>query len=248
MNSWHVMGWSFLSIFGCSMAGYLLRSLMREHQLSDPTREVVKLTAGVVASMTALVLGLLVASTKQSYDSKVGEIRTFVTNITLMDRSMRHYVPSLAPEREALAGFTQAMIDQLWTPNAPDVDVLGFLDKVRDRVRNLEPPTDALKFQQIRILDLSNVLMLTSNQLLSGDDAEIPVPLLVVVVVWLSAIFLGFGLFAPVNLPSIVALAIGAGAISMSVFLIVEMSGPFDGLIRISPHAMEHALAAIKAP
>jgi len=222
--------------------------MVHEHHRSSATQEVVKLTAGIVVTMTALVLGLLIASTKQNFDAKAAAVRTFVVNITLMERSMRHYVPSLLPERQVLATFVEAMLDRLWAADPSKftgTDALAALDKVRDQVRNLDPQSGAQKFQQARVMALSDTLMQTSNELLESTDSSIPTPMLVVVVIWLSVIFLGFGLFAPFNPLSGGALAAGAAAVSMSMFLIVEMNTPFNGFITIPQRQMERALAEI---
>ena len=248
MSSWTVMGITFASIFSCALVGFLLHLMVHEHHRSSATQDVVKLTAGIVVTMTALVLGLLIASTKQNFDAKAADVRTFVVNITLMERSMRHYVPSLLPERQILANFAQTMLDRLWAVDPSRFtgsDALAALDKVRDRVRNIDPKSGAQRFQQARVMALSDTLMLTSNELLETTDSSLPAPLLVVVVIWLSVIFLGFGLFAPFNALSSGALAAGAAAVSMSMFLIVEMSTPFNGSITIPRQQMERALAEI---
>ena len=248
MSSWSIMGLTFASIFCSALMGFVLRAIVHEHHRSSATQEVIKLAAGIVVTMTALVLGLLIATTKQGFDAKAAEVRTFVVNITLIDRSMRHYVPSLLPERQVLATFVQAMLDRLWAADPgkfTGTDALEALDKVRDRVRNLDPQSGAQKFQQARVMSVSDTLMQTSNELLESTDSTIPTPMLVVVVIWLSVIFLGFGLFSPFNPLSGGALAAGAAAVSMSMFLIVEMNTPFNGFITIPQRQMEQALAEI---
>lgn len=250
MNSILIMIITFACIFGCAMIGFLTRRLLQDHYRSPPSLEVIKLSAGIVATMTALVLGLLVASTKAGFDTKAGEVRTFVVNVDLMDRTMRLYVPSLAPERKILASFVQAILDRVWANDPsklPPVDVLALMEEVRQTVRGLDVQSAGQKFLQARIMALSDTLMLASKELLDEGDASIPVLMLVVVVIWLSAIFFGFGLIAPFSLVTSGALAIGAAAISMSIFLIVEMDTPFNGYIAIPAASMERALAEIQA-
>jgi len=127
--------------FGCICAavavGTLIRRRLHEHHLTSPTQEVVKVSAGIVATLTALVLGLLVGGSKQFYDSKVAELRTFVVNISLLDRSMGHYEPSLMAERQLLGEFTKIMLGGLWgtDPTAARTDLLAPLDRVRDALR-----------------------------------------------------------------------------------------------------------------
>jgi hypothetical protein len=65
---------------------------------------------------------------------------------------------------------------------------------------------------------------------------------LVVLILWLAAIFAGFGLFAPFNLTVIATLALSALAVSSAIFIILEMYAPFSGVLRISPAPILEAL------
>src|SRR6266702_1310041 len=93
--------------FACACVGgalgVLIRRRLHAQHLNAASQELLKLTLGVVATLAALVLGLLVGGTKQFYDEKVNEVRAFVVNITLLDRSMSHYEPSLLAERRQLS-------------------------------------------------------------------------------------------------------------------------------------------------
>ena len=78
MSSISIAAVAFLCIFGGSLFGMYLRSKLKEHHLGSETKDVVKVGVGLIATMSALVLGLLVASAKSSFDtqkSEVGQIR-----------------------------------------------------------------------------------------------------------------------------------------------------------------------------
>jgi hypothetical protein len=247
MNSIHVMAVTFGCICAAVAVGTFIRRRLKEHHLTSPTQEVVKVSAGVVATLTALVLGLLIGGSKQSYDSKVGELRTFVVNISLLDRAMSHYEASLMAERRHLAEFTKVMLGGLWgtDPNVAQTGLLAPLDRIRNELRRLNPQTDPQKFAQARMMALTDTLMLAGAQMIETDDAEIPLPLFVIVDGWLAVIFLGFAIFAPVNRVTVPAFAAGAAAISIAVFLIVEMNDPFRGVIMIPKRMMEQTLEQI---
>jgi hypothetical protein len=241
-----------LVTFACSITGgaigFLIRRRTRDIHVPSPVQEILKLSVGVVATLAALVLGLLVGGTKQFYDGKVNELRTFVVNITLLDRAMAHYEPSLIDERRLVRKFTKGMLVGLWGLEEPidsHPDLLAKLDQVRDKVRHMQPATDELRLVHARILALTETLMLSGAKLIETDDAAIPLALFGVVDAWLVVIFLLLGLFAPPNRISVPAVGLSAAAVSMAVFLVVEMSTPFEGLIMISPTIMQQALDQI---
>jgi hypothetical protein len=130
-------------------------------------------------------------------------------------------------------------------PNVAQTDLLAPLDRIRNELRRLNPQTDLQKFAQARMMALTDTLMLAGAQMIETDDAEIPLPLFVIVDGWLAVIFLGFAVFAPVNRVTVPAFAAGAAAISIAVFLIVEMNDPFRGVIMIPKRMMEQTLEQI---
>jgi len=240
--------------FACACAGAVIGILIRwrlhDHHVTPGSQEILKLSVGVVATLTALVLGLLVGGTKQFYDAKVNELRTFVVNITLLDRALSHYEPSLIEERQLVRKFSKGMMAGLWgvaEPASSHRDLLLKLDEVRDKVRHLQPPTDPLKSVQARVMTLTDVLMLSAAKLIETDDAAIPAPLFGVVDAWLVVIFLGLGVFTPPNRVTVPAVGMSAAAVSMAVFLVVEMSTPFSGFIVIPPAIMQQAIDQITA-
>ena len=70
-------------------------------------------------------------------------------------------------------------------------------------------------------------------------------PLLVVLVLWLTVIFISFGLFAPINATVLSSLFVSALSVSGAVFLILEMYAPYSGLIQISNAPLRAALAQL---
>ena len=56
-------------IFGGALLGLLLQGLLPEHHLRDTSKDTVKVVAGMIATLSALVLGLLVGSAKSSFDA-----------------------------------------------------------------------------------------------------------------------------------------------------------------------------------
>jgi hypothetical protein len=246
MHSVYVTLTTFAIVCGGAVIGFALQKFLQERHLSAQTQDSVKLATGIVGTLTALVLGLLVASAKQSFDAQAGAARTFVINITLLDRSMRLYQPPLTAERQQLADFATAMRTQLWDASGvPNIDVLSRLDRIRTVFRNLDPQNLQDKSLKDRYIKLSDTLILTANELLETDESPIPASLIGIVDAWLALIFIGFGLFAPLNRISVPALVVGAAAVAMALFVIIEMSSPFQGFITVSPNLMDRAIAQL---
>jgi len=247
LSDFEIMGLVFVCIFGAALAGVALRRRLQERHLAGGTKDVVNVTTGVVASMAALVLGLLVAAMQGTFSAKAADVRAVVINATLLNRSLAAYSADLAGERQQLGDFVTTLKQRLWSDDA-NADPMAKMDVLRRNLRNLEPQTDPDKILQARFIALSDTLIFTADELVEAGDGSVPVPLLVVVVIWLSAIFLGLGLFAPVNGTTLAAMAIGAGAVSMAIFLIVEMDGPFSGIVQISQDGINRALTQIASP
>jgi hypothetical protein len=94
-------------------------------------------------------------------------------------------------------------------------------------------------------MSLSDTLILSANELLLQDAVSVPIQMIVIVDIWLALSFFAFALFAPFNLVSTVSLAIGAGAVALALFMIVEMNAPFQGFITVSPETIDNAIAEI---
>src|SRR5215468_3034950 len=105
--SWIVFG----VIFGGALLGMTLRRLLPEHHLSQDSKDVVKLGMGLIGTIAALVLGLLVASAKSSFDTQRNGLAQLSANAVLLDRILAHYGPETKECREQLRDTVAAMID-----------------------------------------------------------------------------------------------------------------------------------------
>src|SRR5215475_9755318 len=106
---------AFVIIFGGALVGMLLRRALPVTHLRDDSRDVIKLATGLVGTMAALVLGLLVASAKGFYDAQTTEMTQISANIIFLDRGLARYGPEANEAREALRKTTQKILDQSWS-------------------------------------------------------------------------------------------------------------------------------------
>jgi hypothetical protein len=251
LNSLVVGGIAFVCAFGGALLGMILRATLPQHHLSDESRDVVKLGTGLIATLTALVLGLLIASAKSSFDAQRIGFQQMSANLVVLDRTLSQYGPETKEAREALRRLVAATIDRLWPANGSQgsglddrrITVDGTI--VLDRIRTLTPKSDAQRGLQSQALQIGAELTRTRWLLNEETESSIPRPFLVVVVFWLAVIFTSFGLFAPPNPIVITSLLICALSVGGAMFLIVDLDQPFGGLIQISGNSLRNALSQL---
>ena len=236
----------FACVFGGALAGILLHAVLPAHHLNAESKAIVKLGMGLVGTMAALVLGLLVASAKGSYDTQSAEVTQLAANVALLDRVLAHYGPEAKKARDLLRGSVSRVLDQIWSkhsagpvPLAPSAGGELLLDKIQ----GLAPTNDAQRLLKGQALSIAMDLARTRWLMYAQEATSISTPLLVVLVLWLTVIFVSFGLFAPFNATVVVSLLVAALSVSSAIFLILEMYTPYTGTIQISSAPLRAALA-----
>ena len=245
MNPLETSAVVFACTFGGAMVGVALHNVLPENHLSSESKDVVKMGMGLVATMTALVLGLLVSSAKTSYDAQSNEVTDMAAKIVVLDRALAHY----GPETKELRGrVRQVVADAAYRifPEGggaadlkPDASRGGAL---LDAIQQLEPKDEQQK--SMKAFAVSMALSVTQERWLMYEQqvVQVSLPMLVIVVFWLSMLFLSFGIYAPWNGTVTTALLAAALAVSGAIFLILEMYVPFGGLIHISNAPLKAAL------
>jgi hypothetical protein len=235
-------------VFGGALLGMFLRTVLPEHHLNDASKDVVKLVTGLIATLAALVLGLLIASAKNSFDTVNDGFRASAAKIVLLDRALAQYGPETKELRESLKRGFAARVEQFFPKEQSRTSTLvspqatGMMEGFQQQLRALTPQTDAQRSLQARALDLSDAVAQARWMGIEHEENAIPTPFLVVLVFWLALMFASFGLFAPRNAVAIVVLFLGAVSLSAAIFLIEELNDPLQGFIAISRVPMERAL------
>src|SRR5213592_5149267 len=114
MNSTVAGAIVFACLFGAGLLGMCIRAALPEHHLSADTKDAVRIGMGLVATMAALVLGLLVASTKGAYDTQKGEVSQMAAKIVFLDRVLANYGSETAKSRELLRRSVGSAINHMW--------------------------------------------------------------------------------------------------------------------------------------
>src|ERR1700735_1742328 len=115
MNSIALSGGIFLLMLAGIYLGSLLRNKLPQHHLSKDSQDVVRLGVGLIATMAALVVGLLIASAKSSFDTQSGQVRQITADIVLLDNLLAQYGPEAAPLRAEIRTAIPLFADRLWS-------------------------------------------------------------------------------------------------------------------------------------
>jgi hypothetical protein len=251
MNSITVSSIVFACLFGGALLGAALRAALPAGHLANDSKEAIKVGMGLVATMAALVLGLLVASAKSAYDAQSNELTQMSAKIVLLDRVLAHYGPEAKEARDLVRDSTTRILDQGWSkqPNGGsqlDPRSAGG-DIVYDKIQGLSPKDDRERALQVQALNIGASLAEMRWLMYEQGTTSISMPLLVAMVFWLTALFISFGLFAPRNATVVASFFIAALSVSGAILLIVEMYTPYAGIIKISSAPLRAALAQLGA-
>jgi hypothetical protein len=237
----------FACVFGGALFGIFLRGVLPERHLSADSKDTVRLGMGLIGTMTALVLGLLVASAKSFYDTQSSELTEMSAKIVLLDRVLAHYGPETKEVRDLLNSAVARTLDRLWPQDRrehPQMEPTAAGGEIiLDKIQELSPKNDAQRSLQAQALNMAIDLGKMRWLMFEQGGSFISVPLLATLVFWLAIIFSSFGLFAPRNATAIATLFICALSVSGAIFLILEMYTPFEGLMQISSAPLRSALA-----
>jgi hypothetical protein len=241
----------FACSFGGALLGMWLHTTLPEHHLDGESRDTVKVGIGLVATMTALVLGLVTASAKSSFDAADSAVKKSATEILAIDRVLARYGSETGEVRKGLQRLVGARIDMIWPqgsskPTNLDPMHSGIAEEAEglaDALRALKPRDDSQRALQSRALDLSEGLLQARWLALAGSKASVSMPFLVILLFWLTIIFASFGLFAPRNATVLMVLFVCALSVGSAVFLILEMDPPFEGLLKVSADPLRYAIA-----
>lgn len=243
----------FACVLGGTLGGMWLRAKLPKHHLDAESKDTVKVGIGLIATMTALVLGLVTASAKNSFDSTNATVKQAAMTILAIDRTLARYGPEASGIRKNLRQALEIRIEHIWgrgLSTRADLDSTSIqpdlsAERLADAIRALTPRDESQRTAQTRAVDLMEALLQVRWLVAGGGDSSVPLPFLSVLVFWLTVTFASFGVFAPRNAMVLAVLIVCAISVSSALFLVLEMDGPFDGLITASADPLRYALAHI---
>jgi hypothetical protein len=238
---------AFVLISAGAFAGWTLKKLLPKQHLTEETKNLVSVSTAVVATVSALVLGLLISNANASFIRLGGEVTTLSAEIIRLDRILLRYGSDAEPAREVLLRYAKQKATDMF-PDYPSTPQLGnpstyeLLQRLEDILLTLKPatPRDQWWIGQAMILagKIGDSRWLIAQQVGQGT----PKAFVALLVFWLALLFASFGLFAPHNLTSAVILTLCALAVAGAIAMFLELEQGFGRMIHISPKAMRQAV------
>jgi hypothetical protein len=237
-------------VFASAMVGILIRRKLPENHLSDETKSLVTLSMGVVGTLTALVLSLLIATASSTFNTRNQEITVIGAKVIQLDRLLRRYGPEADDVRDLLRRYTAMRLQDLFpaggaTPVLEDPRTLALFEELEDRLARMEGNSAHKRWLLSQALALTTDLTEVRWLLVGQNVLGIPAPVLLVVLFWLCLLFMSFGVFAPSNATVTVVLFLCAVAVAGAIQTILDLSRPFEGVVRVSVEPLRHALDVI---
>jgi len=248
MNAFVAAAITFACTFGACWIAMMIRSALPPSHQAKESQDVVRLGMGLVATMTALLLGLVTAAAKGSFDSQDNAIRTAAANVLALDRLLARYGPETQPTRDLLRATMAYRLQVIWpSSRSPRLETRAFeggsgAETVENQILALTPTTDAQRWFKSESLKLTEDIVKARWRILGSAEGSVPTAFLLVVVCWLTATFASFGLFAPRNATVMAVFFVAALSVAAAVFLILELDRPFEGAIKISSGPFRYAV------
>ena len=244
MSPFIISAVAFVCVFGGALLGLRLHSVIREDHLGPDTKEAVRIGMGLVATTVALVLGLLTASAKTYYDTQNTEVTELAANVVLLDRVLAHFGPETSEVRALLRQSVVRKLDLAWMRDHSNNGQSRSTseEKLYDLIQDLSPDNDKQRTLRTEASALAISLGRTRWLMFEQQTSSIPKPLLVLLVFWLTILFVSFGLFVRTNVTVVSSLLASALAVCGAILVILGMYSPYSGLIQVSSAPLRSAL------
>jgi hypothetical protein len=249
MSSTVVAAVVFTCTFGGALFGIYLRGRLPSNHLDSGSIDTVKLVMGLIATLTALVLGLLISSAHSAYAAETAEVQQLGVHLSQIDRLLAEFGQDAAQPRALLRKLLEADIDHTWRgdhaggPSAASPQERLQGEQLFDQIASLSATTNLQRFGQARALQLLSSVAETRSLLTEQSRGSLSWLFLLVLLVWLTLLFFGFGLFARFNPTVVVALFAGATSVAAAHVLILEMYHPYRGWMQVSSAPLRDALS-----
>lgn len=245
---------AFAVIFGGGIVGFIVGELMPESYNDAATRAVMQTAMRTVSLLAALVLGLLVATAKNKFDTSNMQVERFASDLMSLDRELANYGPEASDIRSLLRKYTVAKIASTWPsesapkPALDDLPPWRLIDAIQQQLRRLTPQSGDQRATLAGALQIAGDLAKATWLQKAQESDHVPQPFVLVLMAWLFILFVGFGVFGTRNALTVTALFVCALSIASAVALVNDLDSPFGGLVKVSAQPMEKALAQLGAP
>jgi hypothetical protein len=240
------------SVFSAALLGIFLRTRLPDRYQASDSKEVVRLSMGLVVTTAALVLGLLVGSAKNFFDTQNAEMAQIGADYIMLDRLLGYYGPESADTRAELRAILAERVEnsgRLAGENKTYMDIRSGAhvgDTLADKINGLSPKDDNQRYYKQQCLNL--MVQLGQLRWMMFEQNTVPFPgfLMIVLLFWLILLFMSFGIFAPRNPMVLAGMFASATAVSGAILLILAMYHPQSRLIRVSDAPLRAAMRQIE--
>jgi hypothetical protein len=219
--------------------------------MEGDSKELIQLVMGLIATITALVLGLQISSAHSGYEAQEAELEQLSVHLYQVNYILEYFGPEAHGTRDLLRRIVSADMERTWGDNGGGSTRFALLstqkesEQLFDSIAALSPKTELQRFGQSRILQLLGAIGETRRLMVEQAQNALSKPFLIVLVSWLTILFFSFGLFARLNTTVVVALFVGSASVAGAVFLILAMSQPYQGWMQLSEAPLRDALTEI---
>ena len=241
---------SFVLIVLSVLGGVALRSRLPTEDLTGDSKDVIRLATALIGTMAAVVLALLFASTRSTYENTNARVARLTADVIEFDQLMKEYGgENITGVRQALRDEVRNMVSSIWRDFAPaSASLLRPVtqDKtVSYKVHQLEPGSHVQTGLQARAVVISADIKQERLGLIAQPQDSLSKPFIAVLVLWLCFIFASFSMSSKANATLVTVLLTCAFTASTAIYLILELGQPFDGLLQISNSALRNALVPL---
>lgn len=239
---------AFACMFGGVQLGNLLRKSSPEHHRNGDSRDAIRSGAAVIGTLAALVLGLMISSASKNYDTLNGGLTENAASYIDLDRILAQYGAEAKSPRDLLRRGVETEMARIWPAEGTEVPAISYsseLELVASAIRELKPKNDSQQILKPRALQVLGDALKQRWEVVSHSRNHVPTAFIVVVVFWFTVLFAVFALLSPSNATANTFLIFCTVAVAGGIFLVLDMSLPFEGFIRINRSPMDTALSLL---
>ena len=221
-----------------------------EHYRSAETTSNLRLGMGVIATITAVVVGLLISSVKDHFDLASRDVQALGADLIVLDRTLRFYGPDAAHARDLLARYTERVLKGTFpsggqAPMVDDQEAEDLLNQTEQAILSLQPDPQEPNFKEQALTEVRSIVR-RRQALIAESGSAVSPPIVMGITVWLGLIFASFGYNAPRNGMMVIILLVCAASVASAIFLILEIDRPVGGLMTVSSEPIQHALSVMR--
>ena len=242
----------FIAALASALIGLTIRAYLAERFQLEHARDMIGGVTGLVVTLVALVLGLLIWTAFGVFSTQKAELQVIAADALEFNQETREYGPEAAHARGLMRADLDYAHRQLWGDDRTKSEAITAsilnMDSLSIVLDHMDPKTDAQKAlladarHNYEAIWQSRILMS-----LQGVDA-VSWPVLYVVSAWTCIAFFLTGLNSKSSRATIAVAALGAFCVASAMFLILELSQPYTSSMRVSSDGIDRVAIELDRP